>query len=214
PVLGPATYWSIRKNLTRVFPLNQGEDEDGRGHPTWVLLDKLTPGQRYELRVCWSALDDENSHSSPKKQPTAFTLDAYPLTTVLSTPSLLKSFTNPPGSPPSKLSPQQQECMEDLRSKLPFDHLPPERHSVFLVRVLAAADYVSHHASLMTDPPPVLVDLILDPYLYNVLPQSLVPTVCYLVVVGIVTWFVARWVARSLTSFASTSSDDKAKKDN
>ncbi|KAH0499111.1 hypothetical protein TgHK011_006327 [Trichoderma gracile] len=80
------------------------------------------------------------------------------------------------------------------------------------MRVLAAADYFSHHQSLMKDPPPVLVDLILDPYIYNLLPQSLVPTVCYLVVVGIASWFVARWAAKSLTAIAA--SDEKEKKQN
>lgn len=65
----------------------------------------------------------------------------------------------------------------------------------------------------MRDPPPVLVDLILDPYLYNVLPQSLVPTVCYVVAVGILSWFVARWAARSLASVASEN-NDRTKKQN
>lgn len=66
----------------------------------------------------------------------------------------------------------------------------------------------------MKDPPPVLVDLILDPYLYNVLPQSLVPTVCYIVIVSIVSWFVARWVSNSLVSVASSGDTDQAKKHN
>jgi hypothetical protein len=66
----------------------------------------------------------------------------------------------------------------------------------------------------MKDPPPVLVDLILDPYLYNVLPQSLVPTVGYLVVVGVVSWFVAKWVASSLTAIASSANNDQTKKQN
>lgn len=66
----------------------------------------------------------------------------------------------------------------------------------------------------MKDPPPVLVDLILDPYLYNVLPQSLVPTVGYIVFISIVSWFVARWVSNSLVSVASSGENDQAKKQN
>ncbi|UKZ51856.1 hypothetical protein TrVGV298_005621 [Trichoderma virens] len=124
-------------------------------------------GQRYELRVCWSALE-----------PTAFTLDTYPLTTILSTPALLQSLTQHAKS----ATPQpHQEDHHDRKVSSPSDD-----NSALLLRVLAAADYFSHHSSLMKDPPPVLVDLILDPYLYNVLPQSLVPTVGYLVVVGVV----------------------------
>lgn len=66
----------------------------------------------------------------------------------------------------------------------------------------------------MKDPPPVLVDLILDPYLYNVLPQSLVPTVGYIVVISIVSWFVARWVSSSLVYVASSGDNDQVKKQN
>ncbi|KAL7799731.1 hypothetical protein V8C37DRAFT_365269 [Trichoderma ceciliae] len=200
PVLDPSARWSLRSNLTRVFPINQEEEEPG--YPSWLLLDNLTPGRRYELRVCWSALE-----------PTAFTLDTYPLTTVLSTPSLLQSLTQH-GKSISSLDRQPQLDGEEHQPEPPHQHLAPSDDSVLLLRVLAAADYFSHHSSLMKDPPPVLVDLILDPYLYNVLPQSLVPTVCYLVIVGVVSWFVAQWVANSLTSIASSGGDDHTKKQN
>ncbi|KAF3075596.1 hypothetical protein CFAM422_002297 [Trichoderma lentiforme] len=193
PVLGPSTSWSIRTNLSRVFPLNQ-HDDNQQGYPSWLLLDNLTPGQRYELRVCWSALE-----------PTAFTLDTYPLTTVLSTPALLQSLTQHAKSAHEH---QHQPHQSSQKGSSPNDN------SVLLLRVLAAADYFSHHPSLMKDPPPVLVDLILDPYLYNVLPQSLVPTMCYLVVVGVVSWFVAKWVASSLTAIASSTKSDQTKKQN
>lgn len=65
PVLGPSTQLSIRTNLTRVFPTQhrdaneegtEGNENEEPGSPSWLLLDHLTPGQRYELRVCWSAL--------------------------------------------------------------------------------------------------------------------------------------------------------------
>lgn len=71
-VLGPEG-WDIRTNLTRVFPavrdardslegdeddeLEAAEAESGpEGHSSWFLLDNLTEGQRYELRVCWAAI--------------------------------------------------------------------------------------------------------------------------------------------------------------
>ncbi|KAL6892302.1 hypothetical protein GGI43DRAFT_413671 [Trichoderma evansii] len=200
PILGPSTRWSIRTNLTRVFPLPQEEkeEEEEQGYASWLLLDNLTPGQRYELRVCWSAL-----------QPTAFTLDTYTLSTIFSTPSLLQSLTQ------HTTSTQQlgdEEGYLEKRSNYPLT--AANGSSVLLLRVLAAADYFSHHSSLMKDPPPVLVDLILDPYLYNVLPQSLVPTVGYIVVISIVSWFVARWVSNALVSVASSGNNDQAKKEN
>ncbi|KAH6608020.1 hypothetical protein Trco_004333 [Trichoderma cornu-damae] len=202
-VLGPSARWSLRTNLTRVFPPEQEDDE--RGFPSWLLLDDLTPGQRYELRVCWSAL-----------QPTAFTLDVYPLATVLSTPSLLQSFTQHAASVSSSNRQQQQGKGEEEQHqrKPPHKLLAPNGDSALLLRVLAAADYFSHHSSLMKDPPPVLVDLILDPYLHNVLPRSLVPTLCYLVVVGVVSWLVAQGVARSLASVAGSGNGGQAKKQN
>lgn len=44
----------IRTNLSRVFP---SEPKDyASGAATWVLLDNLNPGQRYEFRVCWAAI--------------------------------------------------------------------------------------------------------------------------------------------------------------
>ncbi|KAL7950572.1 hypothetical protein V8C42DRAFT_306904 [Trichoderma barbatum] len=196
PVLGPSTSWSVRTNLSRVFPPSQQDDE--QGYASWLLLDDLTPGQRYELRVCWSALE-----------PTAFNLDTYPLTTILSTPALLQSLTQHAKS-------TQHHHHQQSHQKVSTSNGPnnDDDDSVLLLRVLAAADYFSHHSSLMHDPPPVLVDLILDPYIYNVLPQSLVPTVCYLVVVGVVSWFVAKWVAGSLSAIASSATNDQTKKQN
>ncbi|KAL7819755.1 hypothetical protein V8C26DRAFT_427680 [Trichoderma gracile] len=207
PVLGPSTSFSIRTNLTRIFPPHIADDkeqgdEQQRGYPSWLVLKDLTPGQRYELRVCWSALKTLNSHDS--KEPTEFSLDIYPLTTILSSPHLLQSLSHHTTSL-SPLTPNQPPQHQQ-------NQLSPNETSILLLRVLAAADYFSHHQSLMKDPPPVLVDLILDPYIYNVLPQSLVPTVCYLLVVGIASWFVARWAAKSLAAIAA--SDEKEKKQN
>ena len=62
-VLSPDA-WSVRTNLSRVFPADA--QSPGSGKATWVLLDRLNAGQRYELRVCWSALVSPHSdvHSS------------------------------------------------------------------------------------------------------------------------------------------------------
>jgi hypothetical protein len=43
----------------------------------------------------------------------------------------------------------------------------------------------------MSDVPPVLVDVILDPYLLNVFPISLVPTAGYLIILAIGSWFLS-----------------------
>ncbi|KAH0499110.1 hypothetical protein TgHK011_006326 [Trichoderma gracile] len=90
PVLGPSTSFSIRTNLTRIFPTTttngeEDEQQQHRGYPSWLVLKDLIPGQRYELRVCWSALE-----------PTEFSLDIYPLTTILSSPTSSNPSPNTP----------------------------------------------------------------------------------------------------------------------
>lgn len=65
--------------------------------------------------------------------------------------------------------------------------------------------------TLMDTVPPVFVDIILDPYILNVLPRSLVPTVGYIVVVAVLSWFLARSVSTWIGKFARA--PDRAKKD-
>lgn len=54
--------------------------------------------------------------------------------------------------------------------------------------------------TLMSEVPPVFVDIILDPFILNILPRSLLPTVGYVIVVAVVSWFLAQristWVRR------------------
>lgn len=71
-----------------------------------------------------------------------------------------------------------------------------ERHtSMLLLQILAAADYYTDNQTLMSNVAPVHVDIILDPFIMNVLPQSLAPTVGYVLFVAAVFWFVAQRVA-------------------
>jgi hypothetical protein len=46
---------SIRTNISRVFP-NDAIEGHEKGESTWLLLDNLSEGQRYEFRVCWPAV--------------------------------------------------------------------------------------------------------------------------------------------------------------
>jgi hypothetical protein len=43
--------WSIRTHIDAQFPTDGAKF----GRATWLALDDLTEGQRYELRVCWAA---------------------------------------------------------------------------------------------------------------------------------------------------------------
>jgi len=58
----------------------------------------------------------------------------------------------------------------------------------------AAADFYSSNKTLMSSPPDVNVDIILDPYILGLLPRSLVPTVAYIVCVAVVAYFVSGYI--------------------
>jgi hypothetical protein len=63
--------------------------------------------------------------------------------------------------------------------------------SVLFLRIDAAADYFTTNRELMSHPEPVLADIILDPFVFNVLPRTLVPTVGYVVLVAAASWVLA-----------------------
>lgn len=63
--------------------------------------------------------------------------------------------------------------------------------SVLFLRIDAAADYFTTNRELMRRPEPVLADVILDPFVLNALPRTLVPTVGYVVLVAALSWVLA-----------------------
>lgn len=127
-------------------------------------------------------------------------MDVYPLDTVWSTPELMVSLAN------YAYARMPEPDLENPESKSPggpgSSQQAERTASVLLLHVQAAADYYADNTALMENPPPVLVDLILDPYILNVLPRSLLPTAGYIVVVAIVAWFVAQRIAAMLQMVA------------
>ena len=70
-----------------------------------------------------------------------------------------------------------------------------------LVRIVAAADFVAvDRAAMHPDRvPPVLTDIILDPFLHNVVPLSLLPIVAaILAVAGVSAWLARRVILPQL----------------
>ncbi|KAL6919428.1 hypothetical protein ACHAPO_003858 [Fusarium lateritium] len=189
PVLTPEAS-EIRTNLSRVFPSKAKDYASGAA--TWVLLDNLNPGQRYEFRVCWAAI-----------QPTNFILDVFGLDTVWETPELIQSLAGYAFS--------RQDEGGELHEELPQPGEKERKVSLLLLQIKTSADYFTDDEALMKDPPAVLVDLILDPYLFNVVPRSLIPTAGYIVVLAVVSWFVATSVASRLQAIAVTA-DSAGKK--
>lgn len=73
-----------------------------------------------------------------------------------------------------------------------------------MLQILAAADYFTTNQTLMAEVPPVLVDIILDPYIFNVLPRSLVPTVGYIVIIAVFSWFLASRISTWIRGLATS----------
>jgi hypothetical protein len=137
-------------------------------------------------------------------------MEVYELNHVWETPELMVSLANYAFArlPEPDLEGRNSEAEPQSSERATGERTA----SVLLLHIQAAADYYSHREELMKDPPPVLTDLILDPYLFNVLPRSLVPTGGYIVVVAIVTWFVARWVTAALQAVADEPDTSDSKK--
>lgn len=70
---------------------------------------------------------------------------------------------------------------------------------MLLLQIQAAADFFSLNKTLMTDPPLVDVDIILDPYILNIFPQSLLPTAGYIAIVAVASYFLATYTYTFLT---------------
>ena len=65
--------------------------------------------------------------------------------------------------------------------------------SFLFLQIFAAADYYTLNKTLMENVPPVHADVILDPYLLNIFPKSLLPTGVYLVIIAVAGWFLSGW---------------------
>jgi hypothetical protein len=83
--------------------------------------------------------------------------------------------------------------------------LEPEPESVLFLQIFTSADYFTTDKALMENPPPVHVDIILDPYMFNIFPRSLVPTGVYILTVAVGAWFVSRIVWSGLANVAQSS---------
>ena len=154
----------------------------------------------------------------PSQQPTAFKLDTFELTAVLDSPVMMAdlsvySLPRLPGA--------AGEVRDWPRVRKPIDSATDDEvehesgeespSSALFLRILATADYYTTNRTLMAHVPPVYVDIILDPFIFNVLPRSLVPTVGYIVVVAAISWPIARRIAAALTNIAAGPGQNKKK---
>jgi hypothetical protein len=81
--------------------------------------------------------------------------------------------------------------------------------SLLFLRVRAAADFYSTNRTLMLHPTTVAVDIILDPYLFNILPRSLAPNIFLVIVVAICAWPLSGMTWRLLRDIAGAQRSKK-----
>ncbi|KAI5306984.1 hypothetical protein KEM56_005903 [Ascosphaera pollenicola] len=169
-----------RTQIPVIFPPLDAEKPAGT--ETWLYLSELTPGQRHE-------------------QPTEFWLDAFTFDEVHESLALNASIEN------FIASEQGQKQLDgknaDVRSKVNSENGLATSSSLFL-RLIAAADYFTLNETLMQSPEPVHVDLILDPFLANIFPRSLVPVGIYLSIVAVIAWFVSNFVWKFVSGIADS----------
>ncbi|KEQ76829.1 hypothetical protein M436DRAFT_69769 [Aureobasidium namibiae CBS 147.97] len=168
---------SVRTLVPVIFPT----EKHTRGLSSWYILDNLRPGQRYEVRICWAAT-----------QPTDFFLDTFEATTVFDTTKLLQDLS---------------AYAEERQNILPLDDIEglggstTANRSILFLRIQSAASFYTTDKALMQDPPPVYVDIILDPYLWNIFPQSLLPTAAYILILAVASWFLSGFAWSKLQVF-------------
>lgn len=158
---------------------------DSRGTVSWFLLDKLQQEQRHEVRICWTAT-----------QPTDFTLDTFTLSEVFGTHELISSLAS---YSETRLNP----------SIRPSSKRAERSASVLFLRVVATADYYTTNKTLMHNVPLVDADIILDPFILNILPQSLLPTGLYLTIIAVIAWYLSGYIWHIFSEIASPDHDKK-----
>ena len=202
---------SLRTRLSVSFPT----PHQPRGNTSVYLLGDLTPGQRYEVRVCWAATV---CHISPHlvvsahvscQSPTDFTLVTHTLPEVFETPELIQVLTSYVDQlQESSLSGETLRTGETPESGSAAKQSNSRDATALFLYVEAAAAFYSSNQTLMRYPPPVLVDIILDPYLLNVFPRSLVPTAIYLIGLAVGSWYLSGFIWRWLSLVAQPKPHD------
>ncbi|ESZ94135.1 hypothetical protein SBOR_5489 [Sclerotinia borealis F-4128] len=176
--LSPQQY-SLRTHIRAEFPTKDAK----YGQSTWYLLQRLKEGQRYEVRICWAATD-----------PTSFRLNTYDLTTVFETPGLITSLAQYSETRQPVFNDVQDHAPKTSQADFKYMHKQDDVSSTLFLQIYAAADYYTMNQTLMENVPPVLVDIILDPYIFNILPRSLLPTIAYVILLAVGSWYVSKYV--------------------
>ena len=79
-----------------------------------------------------------------------------------------------------------------------------------LLRLSVAADFYTSNKTLMQNPPDVTFDLILDRFWLGILPESLIPTVMYILVISLLGIVISDKIWLRL-NYRETAAEDKIK---
>ena len=200
--LAPGDFSVLPTQLSVEFPTETAP----HGLESWYLLRGLEDGRRYEVRICWPAFVSRLQSCcicffrllwtitlqlrafvcllTRAQQPTDFWLDTFSITKVFDSPELISSL--------AEYSERRQAS--GLLKKGHTADWPAAAHSILLLRIQAAASYYSTNRTLMLYPSPVDVDIILDPFILNVLPRSLGPAAIYITGVAIFAWIISGYI--------------------
>lgn len=134
------------------------------------------------------------------QQPTQFILNTYELPVVFETPDLISGLSDYSWSrqPDEQAVHKSSETHESSTNQTRQER----EASVLFLQIWAAADYYTANKTLMNEVPPVFVDIILDPFIFNVLPRSLIPTIRYIIVVAVLSWFLAQRISTWIRAVA------------
>lgn len=204
-------HWSLRMHIEAEFPT----DSSKYGRSSWYLLHSLQEGQRYEVRICWAATVNSiafllRARTDSMQQPTSFRLETYDLSTVFETSELIQSLARySEGRQPDLLDAESQQPSVAKHEK--SKHTPEDGSSTLFLQVFAAADYYTMNKTLMENVPPVFVDIILDPYILNIFPRSLLPTAAYIIILAIGGWFLAKYISAYIQNVAKLDIDAEKK---
>ncbi|KAI5800061.1 hypothetical protein EDC01DRAFT_532480 [Geopyxis carbonaria] len=184
----PTSMFDITTELEHLTPSNDARNfattlNTSFVHPGathWIALSGLAPQQRYEVRICW-----------PATQPTDFNLKLFTVEQIDGDTALSSSIHAYP---------------KNIQRRL---NRPYDGGSTLYLRIFAKTAYVSAQKSRMETPEPVDVEIILDPYKFNVLPESLVPIGGLLIVVGVFSWWAGGLIHQFLARIVTTDEDKK-----
>ncbi|RPB15682.1 hypothetical protein P167DRAFT_482463, partial [Morchella conica CCBAS932] len=131
-------------------------------------------------------------------------LKLYTPLQVLSDPSLITSLVSYSARAPPP-----------LRTVDEVDHAVEAPRSLLYLEIGAVAAYYTPNKYRMENPDSVGVDIILDPYFMNIIPESLFPIIGMITLVTFFAWWCSGRIYRALQDIETTEvpeNDDREKK--